>query len=145
MSTDAATSCLNLAEPLIDGSMIYVPTVSDIYSETGSVNSDTSSYSGLNPITPSYGQTPSLQGPSDSGLNLLTAASSGSSSTGMVNINTASRSELMTLNGIGEAKADKIIAYREEHGGFDSIEDIMNITGIKEGMFNKIKDQICVR
>lgn len=59
-----------------------------------------------------------------------------------ININTASKDELMTLPGIGESKATDIIRYREEHGGFKTIEEIMNIQGIKEGVFNKIKDMI---
>ena len=50
----------------------------------------------------------------------------------------------MTLDGIGESKAMAIIAYREEHGRFKKIEDIMNITGIKDGVFDKIKSQIRV-
>lgn len=61
-----------------------------------------------------------------------------------VNLNTASREELMTLTGIGEAKADAILAYRDKHGRFQKIEDIMNISGIKEGMFAKIEDDITV-
>lgn len=61
-----------------------------------------------------------------------------------VNINTGSKQELMTLPGIGEAKAGLIIEYRDSNGGFSSIEDIMKINGIKEGMFNKIKDRICI-
>lgn len=61
-----------------------------------------------------------------------------------VNINTATKEELMTLSGIGESKAQDIISYREEHGGFRSIEEIMNINGIKEGVYNKIKDSIVV-
>ena len=61
-----------------------------------------------------------------------------------VNINSASKEELMNLSGVGEAKADAIIAYREENGGFSSIDEIMNISGIKEGVFNSIKDLICV-
>lgn len=65
-------------------------------------------------------------------------------SDGRVNINTASREELMTLNGIGESKASQIIAYRETNGAFKKIEDIMNISGIKEGVFSKIKENIIV-
>lgn len=65
-------------------------------------------------------------------------------SDGRVNINTAVAAELMTLPGVGESKAESIISYREENGGFDKIEDIMNITGIKEGVFEKIKDDIMV-
>lgn len=61
-----------------------------------------------------------------------------------ININTATAAELMTLSGIGESRASDIIAYREENGGFQSIEDIMNVSGIKEATFEKIKDQITV-
>lgn len=63
---------------------------------------------------------------------------------GLVNLNTATEQELMTLSGIGEAKAREIVSYREEHGGFSSAEELMEIPGIKEGVFNKIKDQITV-
>lgn len=61
---------------------------------------------------------------------------------GRVNLNTAGEEELMTLNGIGEARAKAILKYREENGGFRSIEEIMNIEGIKEKLFEKIKDEI---
>lgn len=61
---------------------------------------------------------------------------------GKVNLNTASAEQLMTLNGIGEAKAAAIIRYREEHGAFQSTEELMEVEGIKEGTWNKIKDQI---
>lgn len=61
-----------------------------------------------------------------------------------VNINTASRDELKTLSGIGDSKADSIIQYRETHGAFRNIEELMNVEGIKEGVFNKIKDRITV-
>lgn len=61
-----------------------------------------------------------------------------------VNINTASREELMTLKGIGESRADDIIAYRESNGAFGRIEDIMKVSGIKTSLFNKIKDRITV-
>ena len=60
----------------------------------------------------------------------------------VVNINQADKNTLMTLPGIGESKADAIIRYREEHGNFTAIEDIMNISGIKQGAFDKIKDFI---
>lgn len=63
---------------------------------------------------------------------------------GLVNLNTASAEELMTLSGVGEAKAQAILDYREEHGGFQKPEDLMEIPGIKEGVFQKIKDQITV-
>ena len=65
-------------------------------------------------------------------------------SDGRVNINTADAGELQTLPGIGEAKADSIIAYREKNGAFAAIEDIKNIEGIKDGVFAKLEDHIKV-
>lgn len=59
-----------------------------------------------------------------------------------VNINTGTLEELKTLNGIGDSKAKSIIEYREQNGGYKSIEDIKNVTGIGEKMFERIKEQI---
>ena len=61
-----------------------------------------------------------------------------------ININTAGKEELMMLTGIGEAKAESIMDYREKNGSFTSIEELMQIEGIKEGVFNKIKDDITI-
>ncbi len=63
----------------------------------------------------------------------------------LVDINAAGAEELMTLNGIGETRAAAIIKFREQNGPFVSIEEIMLIPGIKEGIFSKIQDQIVVR
>lgn len=60
----------------------------------------------------------------------------------IVNINTATIEQLKTLNGIGDSKAKSIIEYREQNGGFKSKEDIKNVTGIGEKMFERIKEQI---
>lgn len=62
----------------------------------------------------------------------------------LININTASKEELMTLSGVGEAKATAIIEYREANGGFKEITDIMQVSGIKEGSYNKFKDKITI-
>lgn len=61
-----------------------------------------------------------------------------------VNINTATQERLCEIPGIGATRAAAIIAYRQEHGGFTKIEDIMNVSGIKEGTYVKIKDSIRV-
>ena len=61
----------------------------------------------------------------------------------LVNINTASKEELMSLPGIGESKADAVIDYRLSCS-FKSIDDIKNVAGVKDGVFNQIKDQITV-
>lgn len=63
---------------------------------------------------------------------------------GKININTADVTLLMSLPGIGEAKAEAIAAYRTEHGSFLSTEEIMNVSGIKESSYAKIKDLICI-
>ena len=63
---------------------------------------------------------------------------------GKININTASAEMLMTLPGVGQSKAESIIAYREEKGTFSSIEAIKNVNGIKDGVYNQIKDKITV-
>ncbi len=60
----------------------------------------------------------------------------------LVSINTATLEELMTLEGIGEAKAKSIIAYREEHGPYQAIEDLLNVSGIGESLLAKIKENI---
>lgn len=63
---------------------------------------------------------------------------------GLVNINTADADTLCTLPGIGEAKAKSIIAYREKNGPFKSTEELTKVSGIKEGVFDKVSDLICV-
>ena len=63
---------------------------------------------------------------------------------GLVNINTANVEQLMQLSGIGETRAEAIVTYRETCGRFASIEDIQNVSGIKERLYEKIKDKITV-
>lgn len=121
MTEAASATFLNQAQRVSDGEQIYVPTQVEV--NAGNVGTDASE------STSDGNQSAGTQ----------TAAEDG-----RVNINTASKEELMTLTGIGEAKADSIIAYRETQGGFQSIEDIMQIEGIKEGVFRKIEDQITV-
>ncbi|MCI9433711.1 MAG: hypothetical protein HFI86_00350 [Bacilli bacterium] len=61
-----------------------------------------------------------------------------------ISLNTATIDQLQTLSGIGESKAKAIIKYREEYGNFTKIEDIMNVTGIGEKVFEQIKDNITI-
>lgn len=62
----------------------------------------------------------------------------------LININTATKEELDTLPGIGPATAEKILNYRQEHGNFQSIEDLKNVKGIGEAKFNKLQDKISI-
>lgn len=112
---NAARECVNLASKVSDGMQIT------IYNreEAASLQADSASVGG-------------------------NAGKSGTSGSGLVNLNTATKEELMTLKGIGESKAEDIIRYREKSGGFKKIEDIMKISGIKEAGFQKIKDNITV-
>ena len=63
---------------------------------------------------------------------------------GLLNLNTASKEQLCTIPGIGETRAEAILRYREEKGGFASVEEIMQVDGIKEGLYAKIQDKIYV-
>lgn len=105
----AARDYVNLAQKLLDGQKIYVPSLEEAEGE------------GL-----------------EMGLLQQTEAAASSK----VNLNLADKDMLMTLTGIGESKAEAIIQYREKNGGFSSIEEIKQIEGIKDGVFNKIKDEI---
>ena len=60
-----------------------------------------------------------------------------SHATSQLNLNTATKEELMTINGIGDVLAERIVAYREEHGGFKSVEELKNVKGIAEGRYAK--------
>lgn len=125
-SKKAYDNYLNLASLIADGQMIYVPSEEEV--ESGSIERGVAS------------------GADGSGVGGVTGGNGGGNSSGsgaLVNINQASKEELMTLPGIGESKADKIIAYREENGRFSTPEGIMEISGIKDGLYNKIKDKIC--
>lgn len=120
---EADLSRLNLAEYLQDGERITVPAKGEDIEEQSI-------------ITPSES---SPQASSGSG-----AEPSGEGSSGLTNINSAGKIELMKLPGIGEAVADRIIEYREQSGGFSSIEEIMNVSGIGESKFDAIKALICI-
>jgi competence protein ComEA len=138
-SADAAVEYLNLAAGLTDGQKIYIPTNREIEE---AMEAGEQLYGSEVNIT---SNSPGIRSGDAQGVQPGNSASGGAGADDKVNINSADRQTLMTLPGIGQSKADKIIAYREANGGFSTIEDIMLVGGIKEGMFNKIKESICVR
>ena len=123
----AASFGINQAEALRDGVQVYVPTKAEIKKETNGVGS-----------LASFGTEGVRTGLSSQGLN------SGEGGDALININLATKEELMKLNGVGEAKAELIITYRQAKGGFGDIKDIMKSKGIKQKFFDKIKDKICI-
>lgn len=72
------------------------------------------------------------------------SGASASAKAALININTASREELTLLPGIGESLAGRIIDYRIKHGDFEKVEDIMEVKGIGEKIFNELHDYITV-
>lgn len=164
---DAYPEALNLAANVGDGSRIYVPTKEEVLALSSSESGD-GTISGEDVLTANIlgegynssfvtGTETRDDGSGATGGNLASGSdgsakasgngSGGTSdgSTGKVNINTASIEELTTLPGIGDTRARAIIDYREQNGAFGSIEDIMQVTGIKEKSFSKIRDSICVK
>ncbi len=105
--------------------------------DTRGINMVTELTDGTQLFIPSLEEEPGNTATASAGLN--------ETSSGLVNINTAGLDELMTLNGIGKTRAEAIIAYREKGNSFEKIEDIMNVNGIKNGIYEGLKDQICVR
>ncbi|MBQ9334839.1 MAG: helix-hairpin-helix domain-containing protein [Lachnospiraceae bacterium] len=135
---DAATDYVNLAQVIADGMKITIPTVTEAekaaddasaaieYADTG-IDSSTAQ-----PTGHGEGAAPASQ-------------AAGSNTDGLIDINTADEAALTSITGIGPTRAKAIIAYREEHGGFDTIEDIRNVSGIGDSTFNKMKDEIRVK
>ena len=113
---------LNLAAKLSDGDKLYIPKEGEVAGVAD----------------------PPVEIPKSVSGGGLSAVSQRPVTSGLVNINTASQSELEGLTGIGPVKAQAIIAYRSSNP-FDNIEEIMEVKGIGAGTFGKIKDRIVVR
>ena len=127
---EAEEACCNLAEEIVDGCQIYIMTKSE-----SCADGQTEKKAGIQTSPDSDMQTTDRNVRSNSTTAL---------DNGLVNLNTADVAALMTLPGIGESRAKAIISYREQHGAFAQIEDIMKISGIKQAAFSKIKDKITV-
>ncbi len=126
-TNEADLSNINRALYLSDGQCIVIKNINDVESEEVNLNES------LNAEV----------------TNSIPTNSSGDkgekNESSVININTASKETLMTLNGIGESKAQAIIDYRDEIGGFKSVDDITNVSGIGEKTLEKIKDKISIK
>lgn len=135
---------INLSKKLEDEMVVYVYTTNELNKLKVDPNENKEC------VCPTY-DINSCEGASVVKVNGNSTTSTNSSSNNqteekpsIVNINTAGISELTTLTGIGEAKAKAIIEYRESNGGFKSIEEIKNISGIGDASFEKIKEHITI-
>ena len=123
-SPEAASWSLNKARPLSDGEHLYILTEDEAAARA---------------IIP---EDMGASVPEGTGIEEI---SSGPEENGKVNINTANAEELCSLTGIGQAKAQAILSYREKNGSFAAPEELMNVPGIKGGTYEAIKDKISIR
>lgn len=128
LKSNADTSNINLSQHLKDEMVIYIFTENELKKSDEKIACDTTCKTEVIEVNNCTEKTSSINNEKDDKL---------------ININTASKEELMSLSGIGEAKADAIIAYRNEKQ-FATIEDIMEVSGIGESVFATIKDSITV-
>lgn len=128
LKSNADTSNINLSQHLKDEMVIYIFTENELKKSEEKNACDTTCKTEVIEVNNCTEKTSSINNEKDDKL---------------ININTASKEELMSLSGIGEAKADAIIAYRNEKP-FATIEDIMEVSGIGESVFATIKDSITV-
>lgn len=114
LADGAVTESVNLAQPLSDGQQVVIP---DFAASSAGAPGDVSAEG---------------------------AAGASSPMPALVSINTASTAELTTLKGVGEATAEKIVAYREAQGPFKSLEDLKRVSGIGDKKFEALRDSICL-
>lgn len=159
LTEEASEVSVNQAGTVADGQMLYIPTKEE--AESGIAQAGIWPGAGQGSANEAGDEGGTGRGAVDgagdrAGTGQGSAAEAGGgtgqgseygdgSEDGRVNLNTATAEELMTLPGIGTSKAADIIAYREDNGGFDAPEEIMQISGIKEGLYNRIKDDIKVK
>jgi competence protein ComEA len=132
-AADADLTRLNLARPVVDGERLYVPRVgeaevpAELPGSGGAAGGAGGGAGGGTGVTPG-----------GSGVD------TGSPSGGVVDLNAADATALETLPGIGPALAQRILAWREEHGGFRSVEDLLEVSGIGDGRFAELRDRVRV-
>ncbi len=141
-AADADESYVNQAQRLSDGAKLVIPTVEQVEEAAGDSRTEAGrigivEQAGVQEA--GYGVSAAGTGDSDGRTDPVSV-----SADGRININTAPEAQLCEIPGIGATRAAAIAAYRQEHGGFSSIEEIMNVSGIKEGTYAKIKDRITV-
>ena len=144
---DAVEDTINLSKKVSDEMVIYIYTEKEKVkspantgTSTTTSTCNTSSYN----IEDCVQKKESIITTSDTANSNSELSNTAEDVNKLININTAGKSELTALNGIGDVKAQAIIDYRNTNGNFKSIEDILNVSGIGDAVFAKIKDYITV-
>lgn len=132
---NADLSQINLAYKIEDGMRIYIPKKGESVQDKEKIEDKTQEI-----VT---GKSTDITNTTSVNTNLSINKKS-KTDIEKINLNKATQTELETLPGIGPSTAEKIIAYRKENGNFKNIEDIMNVNGIGESKYNKIKDLVSV-
>ncbi|MBQ1273837.1 MAG: helix-hairpin-helix domain-containing protein [Cellulosilyticum sp.] len=127
MTRQADATAINLASPIVPNEKIIIPKQGEEFDKS------LDSYENRERIETL---------PSSQLTSQPSKSASADSQNKLININTATKEELMTLNGVGEVKAEAIIVYRQENGAFESIDEMMQISGIGKKTFDKIKQFI---
>ena len=138
LTENADTSVINLSKKLQDEMVIIVYSTREVQNFKQTKEKENNALDACK-----YSEDYGLE--NDACIESQTDKTSGDSkTTAIININSATKEDLMTLSGIGESKADDIINYRNTNGGFKNIEDIKNVKGIGDAVFAKIKDRITI-
>lgn len=133
LTKDAQLQAINRSQLLKDQDKIYIPGKGDKAEAAQTANSAAAS-------APASSPSASASSSSSSVSSSTSRAASGD----LINLNTATASDLQKLNGIGEKKAEQIIAYRQEKGSFKSIDELKEVSGIGDKTFAAIKDQLTI-
>ncbi|MFV4953742.1 helix-hairpin-helix domain-containing protein [Lactobacillus delbrueckii] len=132
LTKDAQLQAINRSQLLKDQDKIYIPGKGDKTEAAQTANSAAASAPASSPSA------------SASSASSVSSSTSGAASGYLINLNTATASDLQKLNGIGEKKAEQIIAYRQEKGSFKSIDELKEVSGIGDKTFAAIKDQLTI-
>ncbi len=153
VKSGGSTENINLSKKIVDESMIIISSKAELKKVTTCINTDSSSTEtktetsestvNNNAVSTGFANQTESDYLIDNNSSSSSSNNSQDSSNTKISINTASKEELMTLSGIGEKTAEKIIAYRATQK-FNVIEDLKNVSGIGDSLFEKIKDFITV-
>lgn len=142
LNKNASTKYINLSKKLNNESVIYIYTNNEINTFIKEQNKE--------PLTECKCETENIKSCIDNKSSIIEKGQDTITNqdkkedNSKININTASKDQLTSLTGIGDAKANAIIDYRNKNGNFKAIEEIKNVSGISDSLYEKIKDNITI-